>query len=127
RLRMHLNHDSEYVVREVHPREMNYRGPAEGLFRRDIELSLTLDPNEARVREAVRRSPASAKRKRPEVFGAEVVEDSGGLSVRGKRGERAVVGVLLQGSYREEEVAFPAGDLQLHLRDCVCTERPLEQ
>ena len=127
RLRMHLEHDSDYVAREIYPREMNYFGPHEGLFHRDSDLKLTMRPKEARIIEIVRRSPASAKRKRPEVFGLVSKEEGNKIRVFSKPGERAVVGIRHKGKFSKREIRMPNNPIQDHLASWVIMERSYEE
>jgi hypothetical protein len=126
-LQPHLEHDTDYVVRELYPREMNYLGPNEGLYRRDSTIALTLAPKEARIIEAVRRSPASAKRKRPEVFGAESAVFDGHLVLRGESGGKAPVVIRTVAASHAEEVAFSGEPLPTHIGDWSCVECAFEQ
>ncbi len=108
RLKLNLSHDSGYVLRELYPREFNYLGPNDGLFRRDGVLAVALEPREARVIEAVRRSPASTKRKRPEVFGACAKKDEDGkVTLAGVPGSRCQVGIRAQGKFSKRQIQFP--------------------
>ena len=116
-LEMRLEHDSEYVVREIYPRAFNYRGAHEGLYRRHDAIETVLSPREARIVEIVRRSPASARRSRPEVFGAPGASSGRSVQVYGESGTQTTVGLRCDGSYREEEVTFPGQVLNPHLRN----------
>lgn len=126
-LKLNLEHDSEYVAREIYPREMNYLGPDDGLFRRHSELTTTLGPKEARIIEVVRRSPASAKRKRPEVFGAPAKEAGGAVRIFGLPGTRINVGLRHKGRFRSVEVRMPNTAFKRRLDSWVITQRALEE
>lgn len=125
-LQLHLTHDSEYLVRELYPREMNYLGPNEGLFRRDGRLRTVLAGREARIVEAVRRSPAAAKRKKPEVFGAEAVTSKEEVKVFGTPGARVEIGVRKQGKYEKKDVRFPGEAVSPYIRDWVYATRAFD-
>jgi hypothetical protein len=125
-LRLHLERNSDYLVRELYPRRMNYLGPRDGYFGRDSEISLTLKPKEARVIETVRRSPASAKRKHAMVFGAESMEDSGRVIVRGEPGTTARVGLRRGASFTVTGVRFAGEAVPRHIREWVYTVRAYE-
>jgi hypothetical protein len=125
-LHLRLTHDWDYVCREIYPRELNYLGPHEGLFRKDSEMTLTLEPKEARIIEAVRRSPAAARRKRAEIFGTEGQEVNEGILLRGRPGQRVDIGIRRQGQFRLESVRFPGRPVERQILDWVCTTRALE-
>ncbi len=116
-LNLRLQHDSDYVVRELYPREMNYLGPNQGLFRRDSALTLTLQPKEARIVEAVRRSPASARRRRPEIFGAPAAETRESVSAVGRPGESVRIGIRVGSRFSEREVKFPGKTVEPFVQD----------
>jgi hypothetical protein len=126
-IQLGLSHDSGYVVRELHPREYNYLGPDDGLFRKDSEIALTLAPREARVIEVVRRSPASAKRKRPEVFGAVGQAHERGVVLRGTPGARQQVGIRHKGQFATHAVRFPGKQPATHITDWTAVERPYDE
>ncbi len=126
-LGLRLDYDADYVVRELYPREYNYLGPNDGLYRRNSTLRLTLAPKEARVIEAVRRSPASAKRKRPEIFGAPGEETGKGVRVRGVPGTRQNLGIRTAEGYREMEARFPGTAPIHHIDEWTCTERTFDE
>jgi hypothetical protein len=121
-----LAHDCDYVAREIYPREMNYLGPNQGLFQRDSEVPVHLNPKEARVIEIVRRSPASAKRKRPEIFGVEAVEERDRLLLRAPRGQAVEVGVRLRNEFTSQQIAFPGEAHAQHIRDWTRVIAPFE-
>ncbi|GMW00665.1 MAG: hypothetical protein AMXMBFR84_18020 [Candidatus Hydrogenedentota bacterium] len=122
-LRPHLHRDADYVFREVYPCDRLYLGPSNGLFRRDSVLGLRLKPREARVVEMVRRSPASAKRKRPEVFGCSYREDDEHVVLLGEAGSRCDVGVRMGDRYQVHDIRFPGTAFPRHLRDWTYTVR----
>ncbi|HIJ64525.1 MAG TPA: hypothetical protein HPP77_01135 [Candidatus Hydrogenedentes bacterium] len=126
-LNLRLSHDADYIVRELYPKEMNYLGPNDGLFRRNSRLTLQLDPKEARVIEAVRRSPATARRKRAQIFGAEGCEEAGVVKLRGKPGARVTVGIRTKGSFEKHRIKFPGRSWTPHIDDWVYTQRSLEE
>lgn len=121
-LHFHLGHDSDYIIRECYPREMNYLGPSEGLFQRDSALTVQLEPKEARVLEAVRRSPASAKRRRPEMFGAPGHVENGNIKLLGKPGSQAQVGIRTPRGFARHKVQFPGSACPQHIRNWVYME-----
>lgn len=127
RLRLHLSRDAEYLVRELYPREYNYCGPNEGCFRKDGDVVLTLAPREVRVIEAVRRSPAAGKRKRPEIFGAPGHDSNGSVVLQGGPGERCTVGIRAKGQFIRREIQFPGEPAPEHIRDWTCVVRGLEE
>ncbi|MBN2307450.1 MAG: hypothetical protein JXR94_00675, partial [Candidatus Hydrogenedentes bacterium] len=130
-LNLHLDHDADYVVRELYPRQYNSLGPNDGLYRRDSAIHVALQPREARVIEAVRRSPAWAKRRRPEVFGAESdwSAAAGGpeqLTVYGAPGDRIAVGVRTRGRFSAHDIRFPGTPTPRHITEWAVTQRRLE-
>lgn len=126
RLRLNLLHDWEYIARELHPLRYNYLGPRDGLFGRRDEIRLTLRPREARVFEVVRRSPASAKRVRPEVFGAPVDAEDHPVVLVGEPGAGAQVGVRRRGQFTRHTVRFPGTAAPTHIEDWTLTTAPLD-
>ncbi len=126
-LRLALAHDCDYIAREIYPRELNYLGPFDGLFHRDSDLSIQLAPKEARVIEVVRRSPASAKRKRPEVFGVECIEDRDETLLRGPSGQVSEVGIRLRNEFWRQRVTFPGETFSPHIRDWTCATAPFDK
>lgn len=126
-LQLHLAKDTDYLIRELYPREMNYLGPIEGLFRRDSVVQLRLESREACVFEAVRRSPAAVKRKRPEIFGAESEDRQGRVVLRGHPGERVSVGVRVGGKFRVQDVRFPGNAITRHMTEWVYAQRRFDE
>ncbi|MFO7973632.1 MAG: hypothetical protein R6V12_03255 [Candidatus Hydrogenedentota bacterium] len=122
RLRLHLKHDLEYIVREIYPREYNYLGPKDGLFARDSEISCLLDPKEARIVEMVRRSPAAGRRKRPEVFGAPARAESDRVYVQGRPGTTAEIAVRHRDQLIRQTVSFPGEGVPASIRDWMVTQ-----
>ncbi|HOD48494.1 MAG TPA: hypothetical protein PLM14_09320 [Candidatus Hydrogenedentes bacterium] len=122
-LRLHLKHDLEYIVREIHPRKYNYLGPNDGLFTRDSELSCLLEPKEARIVEVVRRSPAAARRKRPEVFGVPHRTDNGNLYAQGQPGTTAKIVVRSEDRFSRQTVTFRGEAMSASIRDWLVTRR----
>jgi hypothetical protein len=106
RLRLNLKHDLEYIVRELYPREYNYLGPNDGLFARNSEFSCELAPKEARIIEVVRRSPAAAHRKRPEVFGAPARVEHGLVIIQGRPGASVDIVVRREDQFTRRTVTF---------------------
>ncbi|MCP4645922.1 MAG: hypothetical protein GY851_36090 [bacterium] len=127
RLQLDLEHDADYVVRELYPKEFNYLGPNDGLFRRDSAIPIAMGPREARIVEAVRRSPASVRRKRPEVFGVPSVETQGGIAVTGDPGQRLSVGVRVRGTFKAHEVRLPGNSWTRHLLNWTVATRGFEE
>ena len=127
RLRLHLKHDLEYIVRELYPREYNYLGPNDGLFARDSEFTCVLDPKEARIIEVVRRSPAAARRKRPEVFGAPARVDNGLVSVQGRPGTSADIVVRREEQFEHKTVAFAGAPVRSRIDEWTIARRLFEE
>jgi len=121
RLRLHLKHDLEYIVREIYPREYNYLGPNDGLFARDSEVCCRLDPKEARIVEIVRRSPAAARRKRPEVFGARARVENGRVYVQGQPNTTAEIAVRRENRLVRQTVSFGGKAVPGGIRDWIVT------
>lgn len=126
RLRLHLKHDLEYIVRELYPREFNYLGPNAGLFSRDSAFACVLNPKEARILEVVRRSPAAARRKRPEVFGAPARMENDSLLVQGRPGTATEIAVRCEDRFGQKTVAFGGESLPASIQEWTLTRRHFE-
>lgn len=122
-LRLHLKHDLEYIAREVYPREYNYLGPNDGLFARDSEVLCRLEPKEARIVEVVRRSPAAARRKRPEVFGAQARLERDRVYVGGRPGTTAEIAVRHEDRFMRQTVSFSGEAVPANIRDWMVARR----
>ncbi len=126
-LKLHLDHDSDYIARELYPTEMNYMGPNDGLFRRDSKLELRLRPKEAKIVEIVRRSPAHTRRKRPEVFGAPGRGEGNIVTLSGAPGSKVQIGIRTPKGFIKQNARFPGQAFNEHITEWVCAERSLEQ
>ena len=123
---LHLTHDAEYVIRELYPHPYNYLGPNDGLFASNSRLTMSMGPKEARVIEVVRRSPASAKRKRPELFGAECRDEAGFFGVVAEPGERLAVGVRSRNRYQLHDVRMPGRPITRTITEWSWVQRGFE-
>jgi len=125
-LTLRLAYDADYVARELYPREYAYLGPDEGLFHKNGVLNLSIAPKEAKIVEVVRRSPASARRKRAEIFGAEGSEHKEGITIAGDLGARLQVGIRIGNRFQQQEVRLPGKPLETDVSEWMYTERLLE-
>ena len=86
-------------------------------------MSCLLEPKEARIVEVVRRSPAAARRKRPEVFGVPHRTDNGNLYAQGQPGTTAKIVVRSEDRFSRQTVTFRGEAMSASIRDWLVTRR----